>query len=219
MPKHIHNRAIIFPQYTCDASNKGLKAIHLAIDRKLPSKFLAKLVEHGANLNELTIGYEDDGCGPSDPSSTEETPLHVAARRLLPDHVKLLIEKGAKLNELDQVKLSPLAAAIFTTLETESSQGLETIKALLDGGAAPSALDSKSQNIFQHLNSIGQRQPAESKPSNAERNPEPTRKPFEIAPTQYRGHLGLDISKVEANPIANRTRDLLAEQIQRAERK
>ncbi len=98
-------------------TRQGQTLLHQAASQDLPIEFATALLEHGADLHTLTTGYTDDGCGPSDPKSTQETALHLAARTLKPKHVSLFLARGAQPNLKDQAHMTPLAAAIAATLQ------------------------------------------------------------------------------------------------------
>ena len=140
--------------------HRGQYPLHVAISRGLPLAFVEDLIARGEDINKLTIVFRraDDDCGPPGrPQATRETPLHIAARTRSPECVRLLLSKKAKNAELDQSELTPLAAAILETLsasEAESARGLETIKALVDGGCPKDAKDSKGHIIVDELEKI-----------------------------------------------------------------
>ncbi len=101
------------------ATRQGKRCYNQAAEFDLPIEFASALLEHGADLHALTTGYSDDGCGPSDPKSSEETALHLAARTLKPKHVALFLTRGAKTDLKDQAGMTPLAAAIAATIQAE----------------------------------------------------------------------------------------------------
>ena len=186
---------------------RGMNPLHLSIDRELPVKFAKDLLDRGVDVNALTTGYDDDGCGPSDPQSTQETALHLAARFFLPEHATLLLSRGAKPDELDQAGLSPLAAAILRTCSAkpeDTERGLATIKALVEGGCSVDAVDSNSNEIRDTIEKLLKKPPTKAPKSESQ-----WLQPFEVKAKKYRGPVGFDATQLSPTPVLYKIQELL----------
>ena len=191
-------------------TRQGQTLLHQASRFDLPIEFATALLEHGADLHTLTTGYSDDGCGPSDPKSSQETALHLAARTLKPKHVALFLTQGAKPDVKDQAGMTPLAAAIASTLQAEPKDiaaGLATVKALIAGGCAVNAMDSEGNIIRDSIAEII-KQPAPVTVAKAEEN-SPFLPEFVVEPTLYRGPTGLNVKLVPSTALLKEIHNLL----------
>lgn len=216
LKKFEHFRLLVEAKANVDAfGRRGRNLLHVAAAG--PPEYTRLLVEHGADVHALTKRYEDDGCGPEDPQSTRETPLHIAARALRADNVAVLLAANAKQEELDTANLTPLAAAITATLAAESDQaeqksnqieatihadraqrGMATIKALIDGGCSLEATDTNGQNIRDAILKVVSRSKRAESPETTERD-RYGRAVF-LVETHYRGPNGLDVTRLAATP-------------------
>ena len=118
-----------------------------------------------------------------------------------------MTHRKAKPNELDQAGLTPLAAAILCTCtadEEEAERGLATIKALVEGGCSLEVKDSHLADVRSAIAGI-LRKPA----SKAIQSESSWMKPIEIEPTQYRGPIGFDATKLNASPLLLKIQNLL----------
>ena len=184
-------------------TRQGQTLLHRAAEFDLPVDFAVALLEHGADLHTLTTGYSDDGCGPSDPKSSKETALHLAARTLKPEHVALFLSRGAEPNLKDQARMTPLAAAIASTLKAEPQKipsGLATIKALIEGGCDTGTTDSEGNVIRDALAELV-KQPVTTGAADIAEKDSPFLPNFIVEPTQYRGPTGLNIKLVPASSL------------------
>lgn len=192
---------------------KGRTPLHVVSSRALRPEYAQVLLDQGAEIDALTKGYSDDGCGPEDPRSTKETPLHVAARSLRAENVAILLAANAKTDGRDTSKLTPLAAAIVETLLEEKPEGgLATIKAMIDGGCSVDVADSKGKNVREIIAAV-LRNPSPKKGSMSERNP-PKRydlPPYLVAPTHWLGPIGLDATKLPPSPLVKEIHQLLSQ--------
>jgi len=201
--KYDHFRLLMDAGVKLDIREKGMLPLHLVIDRNLPRQFSDDLIQAGADINALTAGYADDGCGPEDPQSSEETPLHIAARRLCPEIVPLLLSRNAMSSQLDQSKLTPLAAAVFsapTATEKDVAQGLATIKALIEGGCPKDIVDSNGQPIIKAIGKV-QRERVTEDPEIAKARPAYANPPFVLEPRSYLGPHGFDATRLTIRPL------------------
>lgn len=191
---------------------RGRTPLHVISSRALRPEYAQVLLDNGAEIDALTKGYSDDGCGPEDPRSTKETPLHVAARNLQAENVAILLAAKAKTDGRDTSKLTPLAAAIVETLlEEKPERGLVTIKAMIDGGCSVDVADSKGKDVRETIAAV-LRNPSPKKGSMSERNP-PKRydlPPYLVAPTHWLGPIGLNATKLPASPLVKEIHQLLS---------
>ena len=209
--KYEHFRNLMSAKAPLEASGsskvRGMNPLHISIARELPVEFAKDLLDRGVDVDALTKGYDDDGCGPSDPESTQETALHLAARLLLPEHAALLLSRGAKPDELDQAGLSPLAAAVLCTCSAkpeDTERGLATIKALVQGGCSVETKDSNSNKIRDTIEKLLKRPPTKAPKSESQ-----WLQPFEVEATKYRGPVGFDATKLSPNPMLYKIQELL----------
>ncbi len=203
------------------STRRGETLLHRAARLDLPVEFAEELLNHGADVHVLTKGYSDDGCGPSDPKSTQETPLHLAARTLKPEHVKLFLSRGAKPDLKDQAGLTPLAAAIAQCIEASVrerdtkkegrtvSTGLATIEALIAGGCSTDATDSNGAIIRDTIAEL-LKHPERATQQNTADTDNPFLPGFILRPTQYRGPTGFDARLVPVCPELEKLLQLLA---------
>lgn len=184
-------------------TQQGRTLLHQASARDLPIEFAKELLEHGADLHALTTGYSDDGCGPSDPKSSQESALHLAARTLKPKHAALFLARGAKPNEQDQAHMTPLSAAIAATLHAEPKDipaGLATIEALIAGGCRVDTTDSEG-NVIRDAIAEVLKQPEQSSDSQSTEADSPFLPEYIVKPTQYRGPTGLNAKLIPHSPL------------------
>ena len=78
------------------------------------------------------------------PNEKGATCLHIAAQEGHIDMVKMLVEKGASVNALDNDKYSPLLAA-------SSQKHFHVVQFLLDSGADPKATNSGQSGVIHYL--------------------------------------------------------------------
>lgn len=183
---------------------RGETLLQQSASLDLPIEFAQQLLDHGADLHALTTGYSDDGCGPEDPKSSQETALHLAARSLKPKHVELFLARGAKPDLKDQAGMTPLAASIAETLHAKGDRveaGLATIQALIAGGCSIEALDSKGDVIRQCVADV-LKNGSPAKATQPEENP--FLPAYILKPTQYRGPQGLDAKLIPSSPVLER---------------
>lgn len=89
-------------------------------DKEESLKILKLLIERGANVNSR--------------ESTGGTPLHLASRFLMLDAIKILINKGAIANIVDNCSFTPLSEGILYNSNKEENY-YEMIKILIDNGS------------------------------------------------------------------------------------
>lgn len=85
----------------------GASAIIIACRYNAGVKYIKKLLEYGANPNDIEIGERDKG------NSTRFTPLRGASRRGDIESVKLLLQAGADVNYYDEFGSCALGEAVF----------------------------------------------------------------------------------------------------------
>nr|XP_020505192.1 ankyrin repeat and SOCS box protein 10 [Labrus bergylta] len=114
-------------------SEDGLMPLHVCSS---PESFeCAKyLLQYGAAINGRTLDEND-------------TPLHVAARNGLPDHVDLYLRYGAAVNKENDEGLTPLNAACSQPQELQELQHYFTVcQMLLGAGANVHTMDQDKRN-------------------------------------------------------------------------
>ena len=94
----------------------GGHPLHVAVSQKERYKIVQLLIDNGADVNAVNPFLHSG-----------ETPLHIAARCNNSEIAKLLIENGAKVNNLGKCNKTPLAVAI----EEKNS---ETVDLLMEHG-------------------------------------------------------------------------------------
>lgn len=217
--RYPHFRLLVDAKAKLDVTEEGYSLLQLAVVRRLPISFIQDLLELGTDINVLTQDYEDDdGCGPPGPNLTSETPLHIAASVLSPEHVRFLLSKKAKNAELNETKLTPLAVAILHTLmaaernnqiEPEDpeqvSRGLETIKALIEGGCPKDASDSNGKLIVKEFEKIIRDNVMEDEQAKAR----PDHDPFPYLVRDHNVLAGFDATKVTWSPLLKEIFDCL----------
>ena len=85
----------------------GTSAIILTCEYNLGKKYVEKLLEYGANPNDIEIGDRRKG------NSTRYTPLRGAARRGDIESVKILLRAGADVNHYDEFGACALGEALI----------------------------------------------------------------------------------------------------------
>ena len=216
--RYPHFRLLVDAKAKLDVTEEGYSLLHLAIARRLPISFVQALLDLGTDINVLTQDYEDeDGCGPPGPNLTSETPLHIAASVLSPKHVRFLISKKAKNAELNETKLTPLAVAILHTLMASErhgkiepdpeqvSRGLETIKALIEGGCPKDASDSNGKLIVKEFEKIIRDNVIEGEQAKAR----PDYGPFPYLVRDHNVLAGFDATKLTSSPLLKEIFDCL----------
>ncbi len=213
-----HFQHLLDAKADVEVRQRGSTPLHFAVAAKLPIEFGRVLLEHGADIEALTIAHDDpDGCGPPGGyPATNESPLHLAGREMSSQYAALLLAAKAKTNELDTSNLTPLGAAIVATLQAkdeDQAKGLETIKAMVDGGCSVDVVDSKGKSVRDAIASVlrNPMPPPKAKPKTTDqeifgRN----LPPYLIASTRM-GPDGLDATKLPPSPLVKEIHQLLSQ--------
>jgi ankyrin repeat protein len=212
-----HFRHLLDAKADVAVRQHGSTPLHFAVAAELPTEFGRMLLEHGANIEALTIAHDDpEGCGPPGGyPQTNETPLHLAGREMSPQWASLLLAAKARTSDLDTSNLTPLGAAIVATLQAEEehqAKGLETIKAMIDGGCSVDVVDSKGKSVRDAIASV-LRNPSPPPKAKAKKTDQKIfgreLPPYLISDARM-GPTGLDATKLLPSPLVKKIAELLA---------
>jgi ankyrin repeat protein len=117
-------------------NRRGVPVLHEAIRRKRKEMSLL-LIEAGAAVDDHA---DDDG----------STPLHWAAKAGWTDSIPILLARGAAVDAMDAADRTPLQWVLLRD-RPSSTERCETVRCLLDGGAAHSTDTAISRGSVEHV--------------------------------------------------------------------